>query len=699
MCAGGFFYYIVMNFTIADFKSLTKKFLDVSKFAQSGDIDVSTTHGPSWSYVYTVKYRAIKFKTWAKFHACSKIINIPTFNLSVPLSDGSSARDSFLKIARTEPISRPINKDDPKIFKTLRLVPEEIPSDYKPHVIAQPPLEYTEAGKTYRMVTRSGDNGVLDTAVVAHSEEPIYDYLDCGFFLMTFIHTNKVKKEQMISIVANTYDINTSHIFAMCRLQPELVSLLKNSCFINVYDAEMTRLRMHKKLNDANKTKYASVAEHIDNDYKKNTTLLVLGKLLNNDIEKTTIQNITLTKDSAVYERVNIVSPDLLSLLYSKLNFNGEFDVYAISNILAESLQSNLDTEATRVAGGPADSARSSLPTATINGIPIIVSVSVTGQRYVNSIRINRDEIAQAVNRASCYHDGREYNLFLKSISRMSIRYHDILTNGLKVKIHEMSASELKNEQPDINAPSIKFRIDAEDKRIKLEVSPERLVKVNLGRLIQRVETINKKTDGKWFTRRSINHGYNGMSGYRNAAWAAEELVDVLISTSTFEVEEVSPEGVKNKKSQTLIKREDIISLLAVVNQKKSEAIERSKQFLQTAVDLTKAEKVVFLGKAAYKVQGSLRSYAVIIASAKVYDYETKQYRCIVNDRHYEGVGYDDIATRLLALKNDSVMQESISTLRGVAQPQYEGAYNYVPERETTGNIENIVDVALANKS
>ena len=608
-----------------------------------------------------------------------------------------SASEAFNNACQAGHITaRGIMKDDPKTFKTLKLIPEDISSEYRPLVIANAPVEYTDSGKTYRLVTKFADNSAsVETAVVAHSEEDIYDYLDQGFFLMSIPHKNKLKKDETLHVVANAYDIHTAHVFAMCKLQPELTSFLKNSCFINVYDAEMIRLRMNKKLSEANKLKYSPISALIDSDYKKNTTLLVLGKLLNNEIEKTTIQNITLSKTSATYEQVHIVSPGLLSLLYNMLNFNGEFDIYTIANILAASLQRDVDSEADRVSHARVDEqVIGTLPEVSINGIPISVSVSDTGQRYINKVRINKDEIAQAIYRASCHHDEKEYKLFLKSISRMSLKYHDIIANGLKVKIHNMTSNELRESTPGNGAPAIKFRIDSEDKRVKLEISDNRLVRVNLGRLIQRVDTINKKTDGRWYSRHNAAGVYR--TGYRNATWAAEEVVDALLSCTTFEVERVAEDGTKTNHKETLITKQDIVALLEVVNKVKNEAIERSKQFLQTAVDLTKAERVDFMGKPAYKVTGALRTYAVVIENAKVYDFDTKQYRCIVNDRHYEGAGYDDVATRLLALKNDSVMQESISTLKGVAQPQYENAHNYTPDRDNTVNLENIVDNVLA---
>ena len=145
------------------------------------------------------------------------------------------------------------------------------------------------------------------------------------------------------------------------------------------------------------------------------------------------------------------------------------------------------------------------------------------------------------------------------------------------------------------------------------------------------------------------------------------------------------------KVEEKQLTKEDIVSLLSICTEQTKAKIARSKQFLETAVKTTGAELIEFQGQPAYKVAGLLRTYAVIISTAKVYDYDTKKYRCIVNNRQYIGEGYDDVASRLLALKNDSVMQRHITTLTGAgAQPGAENHYN-VPERDP----DRIIDAAI----
>jgi hypothetical protein len=480
----------------------------------------------------------------------------------------------------------------------------------------------------------------------------------------------------------------------MCKIQHNLISLLKDECFVSKYDAEMLKLKMLRKLTPEAKSLYLKQSKLLDEDYRKNTTLVVVGKLLGGEIDKTTIRDIVFTSTTAKYENTEIEAENLMTILSRDLDFNGEFDIYAIAQLYANYVQSALNAkswdyqEIDDINAGANDLKLKGLPVFKINGISISATVSHTGQRYLNNIRINQDEIAKAIYRASCYRSAEEYGLFLKSISRMSIRRHDIIANGLHVKIHSgMTPDEFRQETPGINAPALKFIIDKEDKRIKLYVDENRQVPIDISGLIKKVKTINSKTN---------NRGYYADNYYRNRdhLWAAEELTKALIEFTTFPVKFKSLEDdTIVEKDVTMISKEDVTKLLQVVEEQNKAKIERSKQFLNTAVKLTGAEEIEFMGEKSYKVKGSLREYVVVIKTAKVYDYETKQYRCIVNDRHYKGAGYDDVASRLLALKNDSMMQDQIGTLRGAAQPGAENVHNdYRPERDVQDVIAPIVD-------
>lgn len=702
-----------------EFKNISKEFQSLSKCFISGEIKLDYTYANGHDLVYLTSYSGLLFKTVSKMYAYNKIRPIPV-NLNL-LHVGGRNNLVFNDLINEHINSKKytlqeISENHSKQFKTLKLIPSATPAVVRPQIIEQNPIEVTEGDYTYRLLTLEKNWEKPVFSVICRNDDKMYDYLDKGFYLLTVQHTIGFKKIYK-HIIANAYDVNVAHIFAMCQAEPKLTDMLQHGCFINAHTAEITRLKMSKKLNGGkSKLKYnEKTAEAIETDYKKNTTLLVVGKLVEGSIAKTTINNIVFTKTSAVYEQISIEADDLLDVLYRELNFNGEFDIYTITNIYAAHMEKIInrsnpgeqqinpvnkdDIVLHEVADGEPEAAEKvPVSSVKINDIVINTAIAKTFQRYINGVRINKDELAKAISRASCYHNNDDYKLFLKSISRMSIKYHDIIANGLPVKIHStITRDEYATAEPSSLAPVLKLCIDSKDKHFKLQVDKDRLVRVHLGKLIKKVEVLNKKTNGKYYYGFVPNHMYK-TNITRNYNWCAEQLVNLLIECCTFDKTQKKDDGTEELVSEILITREDIVKLVNVIDEQKRQVIERSKEFLATAVKLTNAKTIEFLGKPAYHVKGTLREYAVIIETAKVYDFATKQYRCIVNDRHYAGAGYDDIAARLLALKNDSTMQAHIGTLKGAAQPGAENAHNdYIPDRDPTEQLDRMVNKIYAN--
>ena len=716
-----------MNITFAAFKRLNKEFSQIGKLVKTAEIDLKYTYDSKYQPLYHTVYGSCVFTSVAKMFEFAKFKNIRV-NCTRIAGSTTAVWWNDVQAGHTDYMYTldEITNATPQLVNTLKLVPETIAPIYRPKVIRNAPVETTEGNYTYRFVTSYGmkvDNYHTlghSISIIARNDEPLYDYLDKGFYIKTVEYEKKNLETAHTHIVANEYDLNVAHIFMMCEMQPSLTEMLRDGCFINVYEAELLRLKMHKKMMSPYKADYAKASKAIEEDYKRNTTLLVVGKLMSGDVEKTVINNITLTKTSATYDQVSIEADDLLTVLYKKLNFNSEFDIYTITEAYSKHIEEELTKEREGMAvvvkkveeaevtvnlnehDAQLEAEEEEVPailkelaTFKINGIEITPSVSNTYQRYLNKVRINKEEIGKAIHRASCHRTQNDYKLFLKSICRMSIKWHDIIANGLPVKIHStITGSEYKDEEAGVNAPALKFIIDKLEKCIKIQVDKERSVKISLSKLVKKVATLNKKTDNAYIRNRNWQNIYT----YRTFDWCQHELIKVLIEAATFTVKSVDAEGKPVETKTVLLTKDDIVKLLEVSNEAKKAAVERSKEFLNTAVKLTKAEHIDFMGEQAYKIEGSLRTYAVVIKNAKVYDYETKQYRCIVNDRHYAGAGYDDIAARLLALKNDSVMQDKIGTLRGAAQPGAEHVHNdYNPERDNVSSrLEETVDKALA---
>lgn len=72
----------------------------------------------------------------------------------------------------------------------------------------------------------------------------------------------------------------------------------------------------------------------------------------------------------------------------------------------------------------------------TISNIDIKYEVQ-TNRSYLNSERINTDEVAECLKRALNYSDPAEYNAFLDTVSKCSLNMHSYLQSGLEIKIYD----------------------------------------------------------------------------------------------------------------------------------------------------------------------------------------------------------------------------------------------------------------------
>jgi hypothetical protein len=688
-----------MELSIKKFKSYINLFNKLKAFPAEGAVEFESdwqkvNHGKPFPYdnAYTMKIHKLKFKTLQAAWSYSKVAQINTNglelgNLFANKNNSGTPGHKFydsLKYGESEKkgTAKKINKANgpelAKRFKTMRFIPKDMPDTIRtPYVIQNSPLEVMEGNHTYRIVTTAHTNNKI--LVIGRDDDAIYDYLDKGFFILGFSNTSLSGKEERYIVITNELDIHTMHIYLLASLHPKLCTMLKNNSFVHSTEAQMMRLKMEKKLPPKLRGKYDELRGFIEKDYQNNTSLLVINKLKAGEIEKASINNIMLTKKSAVYENISIEGDNLLDVLYEKLNFGGEFDIYTIIETYTNAFEDIVDAQ-------EVNDATYTFPLVKINGFDVQVTKNKHGARKINGKRINAVEVQQVMYRASCHHNLDEYNLFVRRISKMSIRWHDAIANGLPVKMHSLiTREEYDSPEASSAAPPVKFWIDPAAKCIKIRVEGDDGGKVSLGKLITRIDTINKKTNDRWS---------NKASKTRNWRWAREELARAIRDCCTFTTVTKNEDGTENSITTTTVTSDDIKKIIDVADQAKKQAVERSKNFLDSAVKVTGAEMIEFLGKKAYKVKGSLRTYAIVVENAKVYDFESKQYRCIVNDNHFRGAGYDDIAARLYVLKNDSVMQGKIGTLKGEAQPQYENTHNdYQPDRDDVADIIDQLDL------
>ncbi len=304
-----------------------------------------------------------------------------------------------------------------------------------------------------------------------------------------------------------------------------------------------------------------------------------------------------------------------------------------------------------------------------INGININVKRSSTNtRRYVNGFAINMEELDPVCYRASCFETQDIFDKFVKSVHTMSLKWHDAIGNGIGIKIHDaLTALEYKNSEAPSTSPRIRFR--KEDKEIYLITGEgaEDKAPIKLNMAIKKLASLNRKTNNRY----SVNQGYTP----RNAAWARKEIVSILKECCTFEVKtlvtDVEGKAVLDAegKKQYIITNEcgltddkaSFIAKMAATYYEK--AIKKSKIALEIAVKQTGATSVNFNGEECWYVEGTLHKYAVSKKTNTVFNFERGNYICIVEPGHRVETGYDATASRLLALKNDSVRVKSIGTL------------------------------------
>jgi hypothetical protein len=663
-----------MNIPIDDFKMLADEFCRVyENLGSKGFLNVER-YWDEGKYVYYFNILDETYQSIDKMYAFftkQKFIKITSSSPKVVSPELSYPElDSWIRKLATDGSNQiTVAKSLEEGFNGGSL----LDSKYTPpRKIRYTPLEIVENTYTYRFVSSlSGyDYGI---SLISRDDDKYYNYLDKEHYI--FIPRANSKGDRIV--IADRYDVNTAKIFVLCYLQPELADMLQDQCFTHHSTAAFLGLRMEKKLKDEFREKYKQMATDLEIQYVKHMGSANVRAFFAGETDNLSMNNINFTKNSAEYENIKIEAVAFLEDIKSFLLGNTEFDIYNVIDhyaaLTAARYNKYFPTKGS-FEGEESQEEFRSYRDIKINNLNVNLQISSKSySRYINGFRIMKDDVATAISRAACYRNQEQYNLFLKSISRMSLKWHDIVSNGLRVKICSMSREELNNPIPGKTFPKIKFIIDSETRKISLMLSKERKVAINFSKFLKKVESINKKTDGK-----NLRRGDTYYCTIRNHTWAIQEIVRALL------------ECCANSNDLT---NQDVVDLLYEANEVRSVALAKSREFLANAVKITGAEEITFNGQQAYKVKGSLREYVVVVSTAKVYDYESKQYRCIVNDQHYVGTGYDDIATRLLTLKNDLMTKHAVATLHGPAQPGYEADYNYTPVRDNQDAIRNAVNI------
>lgn len=566
-------------------------------------------------------------------------------------------------------------------------------------MISEEPSQQIEEDITYRYI---GDKNCC-LFCIPHTHK-LYNYLDKGFF---FCRINKVNEREKV-IIANELTLDTYLVMLLVWLQPNFAKQLAKECYINANTAKLLRIKFEKELAVQFKPNYDKVRDACLKEYEKVANSNLLTRVAERKVPHATYNHIRFTADSATYETISLEAEGMLATLQATVAFDDRTDIYSIIRDYIRHVISQLEEEdlneakakvvlAEPVPTGDAvadklamDAYLSSLAEEvkieykfSINKLPITLSRTTENtRRRINDVMINKIEVEDVAFQASCYESNDDYVKFVKSVSKMSLKWHNALANGIPVKINSsLSADDYKKPEAPNASPRIKFTKDEKD--FKLVLGENETVKIKFNDCLAKLATLNRKTNNLWQPTAYGRRDYN---------WAKRELVKILKECCTFETktipvteteEPVMKDGKQvtdddgnllfkkiKTKGEMVITKECLLTdeQAAFVGKMAEEfqvkALAKSQKFLADAIRNTQAKLIDFQGEKGYLVEGKLRKYVVMQRTNQVMNYETRGHICIVETGHQVSIGGDATAARLYALRNDSVMTNQIGTLR-----------------------------------
>ena len=256
----------------------------------------------------------------------------------------------------------------------------------------------------------------------------------------------------------------------------------------------------------------------------------------------------------------------------------------------------------------------------------------VTSTRYyINENRINKNEVDECLERALCFETQEDFDYFLDSVRKCSLKLHKLLHRGINIS----GVSDVMGSSPghnNYNQFSIKFPITRKGR------------------------TTSMVLDGNSYRIRNTNR-FLTISNKRSIL----DVVDLLLNEKI--VEGVTVDDVKD--------------IITAGRKAYVEALKKSQELLTDTIKLfklTEETKDTTRGRVkGYKIKGKIRTYFVEKGSlepdsnnhndCKVFDYNSGKYICIVDKGNAAQVGMDRLVNRLYALHNDDLVAKEITTL------------------------------------
>lgn len=538
------------------------------------------------------------------------------------------------------------------------------------YLISGPVPETIHEGHAIRTCISGGIYHGGKLVYCADETQPHYNYVDQGHVIV-YVATGDHAEDSNRLFITDAVTLDMNYIIAAASVYPPAIDeILQHKAFIPSKDCRLALLRVEKAIPAKLRDSYLDLKRRVQEDFSKNTSSVMIGKLTRKEAPFIDINGIKITSTRADYVagHVTVEAPNLAEVVFTKLNPNeAEWDIFTLINIYTDWVNEQfknlpLNTEGTGFAQAKTFKFK-------INDIPLTVGCSTENtRRSVNDHLINVDELSLVLRRASCYQTPEDktdedniknFDKFISNASRYSLKLRDVWANGLPVKTVLLENDRQHNKPATLKHPKLRFVLkDKKGFHLQANVMDEKdktkLLKTNEYRVgkfaefVKKVEALNKST----YMSYSYDYVQTGEGFYvpKSAQKQNPCATGLTALLGTY------AEGITE---------DDKKAIVGVINYELSEAEKKSEELLKEACQLTNTTQGVRDGKAGYVIPGKMRTYFVEDETLKVYDNDpkaTNPYFCVVNKGEM-GVGKDALVARIFALHNDKMMVKQIHTL------------------------------------
>lgn len=535
-------------------------------------------------------------------------------------------------------------------------------------IINQAVPETAVDGHTIRTCVQGNQYSDGQIVYCADETSPFYNYVDPGHILV-YVSTGEPMENGSRLFITNAITLEMNYIIAAASIHPPAIDcIMQQKAFIPSKDCRTALLKVEREIPAKLRDQYLVLKARIYEDFSKNVSGVMIGKLTRKEVPFAEINGIKITSTRADYTagRVSIEASNLAEVVFQKLNPNeAEWDIFTLINIYTDWVNDQFKDLLLNPEGTGFATAKNF--TFKINEIPLVVGCSTENtRRSINEHLINVDELSPVLRRAYCYQPPEDeteesnianFDRFVSSVARHSLKLRDIWCNGLPVKTVFLEGDTRQGTPATQKHPKLRFVLkDKKGFHLQINVmdtvDKTKVVRTNEYRIgkfaefVKKVEMLNKAASMGW------NHDYTLVNGvYVSRSGAVNSCATGLVSLLTTYAAGITDEDKK--------------SIVGTINYELSEAEKRSEELLNEACALTKTTRGTRDGKKGFIIPGKMRTYFVEEESLKVYDNDptnTNPYFCVVNKGDM-GVGKDALVARIFALHNDKMMVKQIHTL------------------------------------